>query len=51
MQTNLIGNLEPMEIEMDSTRLTIRGVRPKAEPKNHQLTEQAERNVNDPSTT
>jgi hypothetical protein len=26
-------------------------VRPKAEPKNHQLTEQAERNVNDPSTT
>ena len=52
MQTNLIGSLEPMEIEMGKTLLTIRGVRPKEDSKAHQLTEKADsRYVNDPSTT
>jgi hypothetical protein len=52
MQTNLIGNLEPMEIEMGKTLLTIRGVVPKVDSKAHQSTEKADsRYVNDPSTT
>ncbi len=52
MQTNLIGNSVPMEIEMGKTLLTIRGVVPKEDSKAHQLTEEADsRYVNDPSTT
>ena len=42
MQTNLIGNSVPMEIEMGKTLLTIRGVRPEEGYKDHQLTEEAD---------
>ena len=53
MQTNLIGNAVPMEIEMGKTLLTIRGVVPKADSKAHQSTEEADSRYvkNDPSTT
>ena len=53
MQTNLIGSLEPMEIEMGKTLLTIRGVVPKEDSKAHQFTEEADSRYvkNDPSTT
>ena len=53
MQTNLIGNSVPMEIEMGKTLLTIRGVVPKEDSKAHPLTEEADLRYvkNDPSTT
>ena len=52
MQTNLIGNSVPMEIEMGKTLLTIRGVLPREDYKAHPKTEKADsRYVNDPSTT
>ena len=52
MQIDLIGNLVLTEMAMGKTLLTIRGVRPKADSKNHQSTEEADsRYVNDPSTT
>ena len=52
MQTNLIGNLVPMEMVMGKTLLTIRGALPKADSKVHLLTEKADsKYVNDPITT
>ena len=52
MQTNLIGNLVPMEMVMGKTLLTIRGVRPKEDFKAHLSTEEADLKLkNDPITT
>ena len=52
MQIDLIDNLVPTEMVMGKTLLTIRGVLPREDYRNHQKTEKADsKYVNDPSTT
>ena len=52
MQIDLIDNLVPMEMATTKTLLTIRGVLPREDYRNHQKTEKADsKYVNDPSTT
>ena len=51
MQTDLIDNLVPTEMAITKTLLTIRGVLPREDSKVQVKTEQAEKKVNDPSTT
>ena len=52
MQIDLIDNLVPTEMAITKTLLTIRGVLPREDFKNHLPTEKADsKYVNDPSTT